>query len=339
MNVEEFDYELPKELIAQFPTAERECSRLLVLNRREGTIEHGFFGDLRNHFRNGDVLVLNDTRVFPARLKATKDTGGSVDILLTEKVSPYRWFCLVRGIRRGIGEISVRIGEMQVRLTRGEEFWAIEFPEGEDSDKILERYGSMPLPPYIRRKSDEGDSDFDRYQTVYAAITGSIAAPTAGFHFTQDLLDSIEAMGVNIVKVTLHIGIGTFFLVKTGNVEAHRMHREFYRIAEDAKASIRRAKDEGRRIIACGTSAVRTLETIYSQNGHTPLDGFTELFIYPGYRFKVVDGLITNFHLPRSTPLLLASAFAGREQLLRCYDEAIERNYRFYSYGDAMFIV
>jgi S-adenosylmethionine:tRNA ribosyltransferase-isomerase len=204
---------------------------------------------------------------------------------------------------------------------------------------IIGRYGKMPLPPYVKRKENDGIIDFDRYQTVYAEMPGSIAAPTAGFHFTEELLSAIQRVGVHIVKITLHIGVGTFFLIKTQNVQDHRMHGEYYHITPEAKAFIRKAKEEGRRIIACGTSVVRTLESFYNGNGNVPLVGKTELFIYPGYNFKVADALITNFHLPRSTPLLLVSAFAGAGEIMRCYTEAKERGYRFYSYGDAMFIL
>lgn len=339
MNVEEFDYILPRELIAQVPEGERASSRLLVLNRSQGSIDHRHFGDLLQCLRDGDVLVLNDTKVFPARLKAAKDTGGNIDVLLTERRSERQWSCLVRGVKGKIGELAVRIGDTDVRLLRENGSWMAEFPGEGDSARVLERFGKVPLPPYIKRQGEGDSTDIDRYQTVYAEVTGSIAAPTAGFHFTRELLDSIGSMGINIVKVTLHIGVGTFLPVRPGIVEEHDMHREYYEITGGAKDLIRRAKEEGRRIVACGTSSVRTLETIYSQNGHSPLSGFTRLFIYPGYRFKVVDALITNFHLPRSTPLLLASAFAGREQLLKSYREAIEKRYRFYSYGDAMFIV
>jgi S-adenosylmethionine:tRNA ribosyltransferase-isomerase len=204
---------------------------------------------------------------------------------------------------------------------------------------IMGEYGTMPLPPYVKRKNSDSAIDFDRYQTVYAEMPGSIAAPTAGFHFTQDLLSAIRQVGVHIVKITLHIGVGTFFLVKTQDVQNHRMHREYYHITPEAKAFIKKAKEEGQRIIACGTSVVRTLESIYNGNGSVPLVGKTELFIYPGHDFKIVDALITNFHLPRSTPLMLVSAFAGPSEVKRCYKDAVERGYRFYSYGDAMFVL
>jgi S-adenosylmethionine:tRNA ribosyltransferase-isomerase len=204
---------------------------------------------------------------------------------------------------------------------------------------IISEYGKMPLPPYVKRKENEGTIDFDRYQTVYADMPGSIAAPTAGFHFTDQLLSDIRKIGVNIVKITLHIGVGTFFLIKTQDVKDHKMHGEYYHVTPETKIFIKKAKNEGRRIIACGTSVVRTLESLYNGNGGAPLVGKTGLFIYPGHNFQVVDALITNFHLPRSTPLLLVSAFAGTSEIMRCYAEAMEKGYRFYSYGDAMFIL
>ncbi|MCX5802740.1 MAG: tRNA preQ1(34) S-adenosylmethionine ribosyltransferase-isomerase QueA, partial [Proteobacteria bacterium] len=283
-------------------------------------------------------LVLNDSKVLPARLKATKDTGGIIDILLVERISDNRWFCLANGVKRGVTELRVSVGNVEAGLTKGEGFWVIEFFYDGDIYDIIKKYGKMPLPPYIKRKENDGSIDFDRYQTVYAEALGSIAAPTAGFHFTHELLDRIKGMGINIVKITLHIGVGTFFLVKKRNIEEHVMHSEYYHITHDARTYIKRTKAQGRRIVACGTSVVRALETLSMENGNTPPTGKTRLFIYPNYRFKMVDALITNFHLPRSTPLLLVSAFAGKEEIFRCYREALKRGYRFYSYGDAMFI-
>jgi S-adenosylmethionine:tRNA ribosyltransferase-isomerase len=340
MRIEEFDYFLPKELIAQHPEKERASSRLLVLNRKNGTIEHRRFTDMAEYLHKGDVLVLNDSKVFPARLKAVKDTGGAVDILLVERRSDSRWSCLAKGIKRGATKLPLTIGSRRVELARDESGtgWEIDFLCDGDSFDVIKEHGVMPLPGYIKRKENSDPRDFDRYQTVYAESLGSIAAPTAGFHFTADLLEELEERGVFIVKITLHIGIGTFLLLKAENVEDHVMHREYYSLPAEAKAAISLAKEQGRRIVACGTSAVRTLETIFTRNGSTPLSGFTDIFIYPGYSFKVVDALITNFHLPRSTPLLLASAFAGRDEIKRCYEEAIGEGYRFYSYGDAMLV-
>ncbi len=343
MRIEDFDYILPKELIAQHPEKERASSRLLVLDRKRGTIEHKAFSRIVDYLSPGDVLVLNNSKVFPARIKAAKETGGAVDILLVEKVSLSRWRCLVKGAKKGAKEFRVSIGPWYGMITRDGQKggWEIEFLFDGDSFEIIEKYGVMPLPGYIKRKGSDDSEDFDRYQTVYADPVGSIAAPTAGFHFTEGLLGEIAEKGVHAVKVTLHVGIGTFFLIKTENVEDHSMHREYYSLSPEAKTAISLAKEQGRRVVACGTSAVRTLETIFGmdRNGDTPLDGYTDLFIYPGFTFRAVDSLITNFHLPRSTPLLLASAFAGTERLKKAYEEAIERRYRFYSYGDAMLVL
>lgn len=339
MNIKEFDYSLPKESIAQYPEKERESSRMLVFNRTDSSITHRSFRAITQYLKEGDVLVLNDSKVIPARIPAKKITGGSVDILLIEKISEKCWFCLVNGVKGNIGELTVIIGPREATLKRGEEYWMIDFDSADGMDDIISEYGKMPLPPYIKRKGKNGSIDFDRYQTVYAEMPGSIAAPTAGFHFTEELLSTIRGIGVNIVKITLHIGVGTFFLIKSQNVKDHRMHGEYYHVTSETKAFIKKAKDEGRRIIACGTSVVRTLESLFNGNGNIPLAGKTELFIYPGHTFQAVDALITNFHLPRSTPLLLVSAFAGTREIMRCYAEAKEKGYRFYSYGDAMFIL
>lgn len=339
MRIEEFDYFLPKEMIAQYPAEERSSSRLLVFDRKKDAVDHRHFLDITEYLRKGDLLVLNDSKVFPAKLTGRKDTGGKVDILLVEKVAVDRWRCLTRDVRKGVDSVELSIGEHRAVLTKDDSDWTIRFLYDGDSDDIVMKHGSMPLPPYIKRNNGNGVVDYERYQTVYAQQNGSIAAPTAGFHFSQTLMKVIEEMGVQIVNITLHIGIGTFSLIRSHSVEEHAMHREYYELDETLKATIRGAKEAGRRIVACGTSAVRTLETVFSGNGNTPLRGYTELFIYPGYQFKMVDAIITNFHLPRSTPLLLASAFAGKDGLMRCYDEAKEQGYRFYSYGDAMLIL
>ncbi|MDD5007558.1 MAG: tRNA preQ1(34) S-adenosylmethionine ribosyltransferase-isomerase QueA [Syntrophorhabdaceae bacterium] len=339
MNVREFDYILPKEYIAQSPAGDRVASRLLVFDRQRGTIEHRLFRDIAEYLREGDVLVLNDSKVFPARLKGTKKTGGRIDILLVEMIDGTSWYCLADGIKRGIEELDITVGECPAKLERRENRWLIRFDYDGESYDIVKRCGKMPLPHYIKRNGENGSVDFERYQTVYAEHIGSIAAPTAGFHFSGELLGELKKKGVRIVKVTLHIGTGTFLLIKEPHVESHTMHSEYYQVSEDIRMYIKEAKRSGRRIVACGTSSVRTIETVCPGNGNTPLAGRTELFIYPGYQFRFVDVLITNFHLPRSTPLLLASAFAGREPLMRCYQEAIEKGYRFYSYGDSMMIV
>ncbi len=296
MRVEEFDYFLPKEMIAQYPAEERTSSRLLVFDRTKKTIEHRHFRDITNYLREGDLLVLNDSKVFPARLMAKKESGGSVDVLLTEKTAPDKWYCLVKNAKRGADRIAISIGDQKAILMKERPSWSIRFFYDGDSDDIIMKYGKMPLPPYIKRNNGNGVADFDRYQTVYARERGSIAAPTAGFHFSEELINAIEKMGVEIVKITLHIGTGTFTLVKCVDVEEHAMYHEYYELNEMTKRAIRQAKDEGRRIVACGTSAVRTLETVFSGNGRVPLRGTTGLFIYPGYQFKMVDVLITNFH-------------------------------------------
>lgn len=337
---DEFDYVLPRELIAQHPQAERSASCLLALQRSEKQIEHGYFRDVTGYLREGDVLVLNNTKVMPARLLGRKPTGGGVEILLTEKIDDRRWFCIVGGVKRGPEEVQVDVEGTAVRLVAETPFWTAEFPEGLDGTKFMAAFGRMPLPHYIKRGKNEREvEDYERYQTVYAQSEGSIAAPTAGLHFDDTLLKRIEKMGVRVVTITLHIGIGTFFLIKTEYVEEHEMHREAYSLPADALKVMRDAKERGGRVIAVGTSVVRTLETAWAgANNGASQAGYTQLFIYPGYRFKVVDALITNFHLPRSTPLMLICAFAGKEAVHQAYREAIERRYRFYSYGDAMFV-
>jgi S-adenosylmethionine:tRNA ribosyltransferase-isomerase len=342
MRIEEFDYLLPKEMIAQYPREERTSSRLLAFDRAKRTIEHRYFRNITDYLREGDLLVLNDSKVFPAKLIARKDTGGKVDILLVEKIGPDKWFCLAKNVKKEIDAFDVSIGQHRATLTKADSSWTIRFLYDGDSDDIVMEYGKMPLPPYIKRNNGNGAYgalDLTRYQTVYAENKGSIAAPTAGFHFSEELIKAVEKMGVEIKKITLHIGTGTFSLIKSHAVEDHIMHREYYALDEAIKESIKKAKKTGRRIVACGTSTVRTLETIFSGNGGATLRGGTDLFIYPGYRFKMVDALITNFHLPRSTPLLLAAAFAGRDELMGCYTEAMEKGYRFYSYGDSMLIL
>ncbi|MCX8022211.1 MAG: tRNA preQ1(34) S-adenosylmethionine ribosyltransferase-isomerase QueA [Syntrophorhabdaceae bacterium] len=338
MRIEEFDYILPKKMIAQYPLEDRASSRLFVYERSHRRITHLFFRDIIKFFKRGDVLVLNESKVFPARLKGKKKTGGAVDILLLKKIGDRKWSCLIKGMRSKVDALDLLIGDIKARIMREKDGFYIEFfCQGDEYDTIR-KYGEMPLPPYIKRK--EGDvQDFERYQTVYAKTEGSIAAPTAGFHFTDSLLEEIEGIGVNIAKITLHIGKGTFSLIREENIEHHEMESEYFTTTPDVIDLIKRAKAEGKRVVACGTSTVRTVETIFSKNGTAEYEGYTDLFIFPGYRFKVVDALITNFHLPRSTPLLLVSAFMGKENLMLCYGEAIEKGYRFYSYGDAMLII
>ncbi|HOP86535.1 MAG TPA: tRNA preQ1(34) S-adenosylmethionine ribosyltransferase-isomerase QueA [Syntrophorhabdaceae bacterium] len=338
MNIEEFDYHLPEGYIAQYPEKDRASSRLLVYDRKRDYIEHSLFKDITQYLKEGDILVLNDSKVIPARLIAKKETGGIVDITLIEQMDKKMWKCLVKGIKRNIKKLHVKIKDVEARLERNCSFWTIDFSYNGDTMEFINTHGLMPLPPYIKRK-EKNDIDYDMYQTVYAQYAGSVAAPTAGLHFTEDLLNKINKMGVKIVKVTLHIGIGTFLLIKEKNVEEHKMHGEYYKVSPLTFEILKRAKQERKRVIACGTSAVRTIESIFSRKGDFQLEGYTDIFIYPGYRFNIVDALITNFHLPRSTPLMLVAAFTGKENLLKCYREAIEKKYRFYSYGDAMFVV
>jgi len=339
MRIESFDYSLPKELIAQEPERERSSSRLLVFDRSDGSIRHGHFSDVTDYLKENDLLVLNDTRVFPARLTARKHTGGAVDILLTEQIDTRTWRCLANGVKRGSEGVELFFGDTKAQLRKGTPFWTLEFSDRSAVTNAIAEYGRMPLPNYIKR-GNNGDSkeDYERYQTVYAHEEGSIAAPTAGLHFDASLLDRIIEAGVKIVRVTLHIGVGTFFLVKSENVEEHEMHREFYSLPAATTEAVSKTKEKGGRVVAVGTSAVRTLETGWSNDHSQGRSGYTSLYIYPGYRFRAVDALITNFHLPRSTPLLLVSAFAGKDAIETVYKEAIEQRYRFYSYGDAMLI-
>ncbi len=341
MKTEAFDYTLPSGMIAQRPERERSSSRLLVLNRRDGRIEHVAFREIVGFLRQDDLLVVNNTRVIPARLAATKETGGSVDLLLVEKIDERRWSCLATGVKKGAAEASVSVNGTALRLRAGSPAWTVEFPDNLDVDAFLARHGKMPLPHYIKRPKSipvAECNDADRYQTVYASEEGSIAAPTAGLHFDEDLLADIREMGVAVAEITLHVGVGTFFLIKSAEIEGHEMQRERYSVPPDALEKVRETKSRGGRVIAVGTTTVRTLETVGTSGNGTPLSGSTDLFIYPGYKFRVVDALITNFHIPRSTPLLLACAFAGKETIEAAYREAIDHGYRFYSYGDAMFI-
>ncbi len=289
--------------------------------------------------KGGDLIVLNDTKVLPARLSGVKGTGGAVDILLVEKVDGKRWSCLAGGLKRTTQKVRVSVGETPLDLKAAPGGgWTVEFPDGTSAAELMAACGRMPLPRYIKREKGAGrNGDDERYQTVYARQEGSIAAPTAGLHFDEDLLGRIAAMGVGVVKITLHIGTGTFFLIKSAQVEGHAMHSERYLLSPAVLEAIGKTKEAHGRVIAVGTSVVRTLETAFGR-GDGALEGSTDLFIYPGYRFRVVDALITNFHLPRSTPLMLVCAFAGREAIAGAYREAVERGYRFYSYGDAMFI-
>lgn len=334
----DFYYDLPEELIAQTPIEPRDCSRLLVYNRQSKQIEHKIFKDILGYLKKGDVLVVNDTKVLPARMYAHTQNGGLVEILLLKRIDINTWEVLCKpGKKCTVGKrltVSDELALEVLSITQsGERIVKFEY-EGVFED-ILDRVGSMPLPPYIKEKL----KDKDRYQTVYARETGSAAAPTAGLHFTPELLKKIEDMGVEIVKVLLHVGLGTFRPVKEEIITDHKMHSEHYEVGAEAAEKINAAKKEGRRIIAVGTTSVRTLESVADENGFVrACHGETEIYIYPPYKFKCVDALITNFHLPESTLIMLVSAMASREEILEVYKTAVKERYRFFSFGDAMFV-
>ena len=342
MDVKDFDYELPQELIAQDPIEKRDASRLLVLDKKTGGTSHHIFHGIVDMLEPGDCLVINDTKVIPARLFGVKeDTGAHVEVLLLKRKEDHVWETLVRpgkklrpGARLSFGDGKLKAEVMEV-VEEGNRLVRFEY-EG-IFEEILDELGQMPLPPYITHEL----KDKNRYQTVYAKHEGSAAAPTAGLHFTEALLDEIVKKGVKIARVCLHVGLGTFRPVKAEHVQDHHMHSEFYRIEEDAAEIINETKASGGRVIAVGTTSCRTLEA--AADPATGLlkacSGWTEIFIYPGYRFKCIDALITNFHLPQSTLLMLVSALAGREHILEAYREAVEERYRFFSFGDAMLIV
>ncbi len=340
LKLSDFDFDLPESLIAQKPSPRRDYSRLLALNRTTGGLEHGIFSDIERHLIPGDLLVLNDTKVFPCRLSAIKPGGGKAEIFLLSERARNLWEALVKGIGAGTG-ITLRVTDKIKAEVVGEEAETIKLVRFHGKDDIrtnLPEIGKTPLPPYIKR--DPSYEDTERYQTVYAAKEGAVAAPTAGLHFTGELLQRLKEKGVELVTVTLHVGPGTFQPVRVETIADHRMLPERFSIAEDVATRINCAKVEGRRVIAVGTTSVRTLETsAVGGNWVAPGEGNSDLFIYPGYRFKVTNGIITNFHLPKSTLLMLVSAFAGRERTLSAYRTAIAEKYRFYSYGDAMVII
>ena len=335
----DYYYDLPQELIAQTPAEPRDASRLLVYDRKTGKTEHRIFRDIKEYLRPGDVLVINNTKVLPARMFAYTKNGGKVEVLLLKRRDLTEWEVLVKpGKKARVGaeltiseELSLTVLD---RTETGERI--VRFHYDGVFEDILSRVGTMPLPPYIHEKLD----DQTRYQTVYCKTDGSAAAPTAGLHFTRQLLDEIRAMGVQVAEVLLHVGLGTFRPVQEEDLTHHVMHSEYYRVDEKAAETVNAAKREGRRVIAVGTTSVRTLETVADEHGFLrPCSGDTSIFIYPPYRFKCVDALITNFHLPESTLIMLVSALIGREQCLSVYREAVEMRYRFFSFGDAMMIV
>lgn len=340
MNINEFDYNLPQELIAQTPLKNRSDSRLLILNKNTGKVKHEQFKNIINYLNKGDVLVLNDTKVIPARLIGTKEeTDATIELLLLKDLGENKWECLARPAKRlHIGTIvSFGDGLLKAKITDKLEDGIVhaEFIYDGIFLEILDKLGEMPLPPYIKEKLEEKD----RYNTVYAKNLGSAAAPTAGLHFTKELLNDIEAKGIIICYVTLHVGLGTFRPVEVDNILDHHMHSEYYTMDEKTATILNTAKKEKRRIIAVGTTSTRVLETVASKyNEFKECSGNTDIFIYPGYEFKAIDALITNFHLPKSTLVMLVSALAGKENIINAYNEAIKEKYRFFSFGDSMFI-
>ena len=340
MKRQDFYFDLPQELIAQEPLADRSASRLMCLDRNTGEIRHRHFYDILEELEAGDCLILNDTRVMPARLYGTKkDTGAGIEFLLLNKRSLDEWEVILKPGRKakvgaefvfGDGELKATVLDIVNDGNR-----IVKFSYDGVFEDVLDRLGEMPLPHYITKKLE----DAERYQTVYAKNTGSAAAPTAGLHFTKELLKKIEEKGVNIGYVTLHVGLGTFRPVKAEDISDHKMHSEFYVLPKETAELVNRTKKSGKRVIAVGTTATRTLETVGANGGElSEKTGWTDIFIYPGKKFNVIDGLITNFHLPESTLIMLVSAFAGRESVLNAYNEAVKERYRFFSFGDAMFI-
>ncbi len=342
MRIEEFDYQFPKDLIAQYPPSIRGESRLMVLNREKKEILHRSFSEMTELIREGDILVVNDTKVIPARIFGKKESGGKIEVFLLNRLQSQKekeiWQCLLRSSKRPrVGSRIFFPGEVAAKiLEREEEEFKLEFDS--EIGKLLDQIGQIPLPPYIKRKQTQADGE--RYQTIFARVEGAVASPTAGLHFSQELISKLEGKGVEILSLTLHTGFGSFKPVRTGKVEAHKMEAEYFHIPLETAKRIWKAKEEGRRIICVGTGCCRALEYAARENGGLKQsEGSADLFIYPGYEFKVPDALVTNFHLPRSSPLLLVAAFAGRNFLLSAYREAIEKRYRLYSFGDVMLIL
>ncbi|SDI85151.1 tRNA preQ1(34) S-adenosylmethionine ribosyltransferase-isomerase QueA [Natribacillus halophilus] len=340
MDVNDFDFDLPEELIAQQPLPNRDASRLLVLDRATGDIDHRQFSEIASFLQAGDCLVLNDTRVLPARLFGEKkETGGKVEVLLLNEGEADEWTTLVKPAKRVKAGTEIVFGDGSLTATciaigdQGER--VLRFAYEGIFLEVLEALGEMPLPPYITEQLEESE----RYQTVYARNAGSAAAPTAGLHFTTARLDELRAKGVKICYITLHVGLGTFRPVSADRVEDHEMHAEYYEVDRETAEALQETKENGRDIVACGTTSARTLETVMNTYGaFKPTSGWTDIFIYPGYVFRAVDGLITNFHLPKSTLIMLVSAFAGKGAIMRAYQEAIGERYRFFSFGDVMYI-
>ena len=337
MKLDEFDYNLPEDLIAAYPAAARSCSKLMLVDATSKTKETTEFYNIINHLNKGDLLVLNDTKVIPARLFATKPSGGNVEILITEFVSNNEALAMLKTNHKIKPPVTLTIKDSDITLEclekRGINFV---LKTAKDIAEIMHKHGSMPLPPYMKRTTN--DLDGERYQTVYAKNPGAIAAPTAGLHFDKELLEKIITKGIEIAYVTLHVGSGTFTPVKTTNIHEHVMHYEQVELSDATAKLINKSKKNGNKVYAVGTTSVRSLESAWKNGKVTPFNGKTNLFITPGYQFKVIDGLITNFHLPKSTLLMLTCALGGYENIMNCYQQAIKENYRFYSYGDAMFI-
>lgn len=340
MKTDDFDFELPEELIAQTPIVKRDSSRLMVVDKQTGELSHHIFSDIVDLLNPGDVLVLNDTKVMPARLFGVKeDTLAHIEVLLLKNIKDDIWSCLVRPGKRVKEGTVISFGEglLKAKCISVKEEGIREFQFIYDGIfyELLDKLGTMPLPPYIKEKLE----DKDRYQTVYAKNIGSAAAPTAGLHFTKELLENIKNKGVKICYVTLHVGLGTFRPVTVEDVTNHKMHSEYYEMDEEVANTLNKAKEEGRKIISVGTTSVRVLETVMNKyNKFCKCNGWTDIFIYPGYKFKAVDSLITNFHLPKSTLIMLVSALASKDIILNAYKEAVKEKYRFFSFGDSMFI-
>ena len=342
MKLTDYDYDLPEALIAQQPCPQRDASRLMVVDRRTRKIHHAQFSQIGEFLPTGTLLVLNNTKVIPARLIGRKlPTGGKIELLLTRQKGTNSWEALLKpgrrvthGTRIVFGE-GVLTGKVLAKSSLG--LYTVRFAYEGDFEEILAQVGRVPLPPYIKREPNRTDKE--EYQCVYAKEAGAIAAPTAGLHFTLDLMDKLRRDGIHHVTLTLHVGLGTFQPVKVEDIEMHKMHSEYFELSQMSANQINTAKEEGRKIVAVGTTSVRALETVASDCSVNPYQGYTDIFIYPGYQFKVVDALVTNFHLPKSTLLMLVSAFAGHEFIFEAYQEAIAQKYRFYSYGDAMLIL
>ncbi|MGI5873592.1 MAG: tRNA preQ1(34) S-adenosylmethionine ribosyltransferase-isomerase QueA [Bacillota bacterium] len=340
MKLEEFNYDLPPELIAQRPADRRDMSRLLHVSLESDALEDRVFSDVIDYLREGDVLVLNETKVIPARIFGHKETGAKVELFLLNRVEGDTWEILARpGKKVRVGDvIRFPVPEITAEIVAKTESGGriARFVYDGIWEELLDRVGTVPLPPYIK----DYDGDLSRYQTVYAALPGSVAAPTAGLHFTEELLARIAAKGVAIAKVNLKVGLGTFRPVEAENIEDHKMHKEYYEVSAEAAAAVNAAKAKGGRVIAVGTTSTRTLETVADEEGCLKAaSGWTDSYIYPGYRYKIVDGLITNFHLPKSSLLMLVSALAGKEKIFRAYGHAVKERYRFFSFGDAMIII